>query len=211
MKPRPITPGLANTRLKSSIVSVMPMENINKAKHAVYALDVINANVFGLMTPTTAARMVQIGNKLAKTSENFLKDSMLTTAPPAARAMTPPRLLEEDVSRTAPNLAEAIFRTDSSAPPARAEATTVDRRIASGANAAVWNPDDNAVIVRDVDLLTLFIRRPHDEVAPRAAWVDKLTDAVVVLAIMIGECFSSKRERTSDDADVKVRRHLRLP
>ena len=195
MKPRPITPGLANTRLKSSIVSVMPMENINKAKHAVYAFDVINANVFGLMTPTTAARMVQIGNKLAKTSENFLKDSMFTTAPPAARAMTPPRLLEEAVSRTAPNLAEAIF-PDSSAPPARAEATTVDRRIASG---AVWNPDDNVVVVvvvviRDVDLLTLFIRRPHDEDAePRAAWVDKRTDAVVV-AIMIDEC--SRREES---------------
>src|SRR6056300_217956 len=161
MKPRPITPGLANTRLKSSIVSVMPMENINKAKHAVYALDVMNANVFGLMTPTTAAMMVQTGNKLAKTSENFLKDSMFAIAPPAARATTPPRLSEEAVSKTAPNLAEeeAIFR-HSSAPPARAEATTVDRRIASGAITGARDPARARGVVRDVDLLTSLVRPP---------------------------------------------------
>ena len=43
-KPSPMTRGLANTRLKSSIVSVIPMENIKSAKHPVYAPLVMKLN-----------------------------------------------------------------------------------------------------------------------------------------------------------------------
>jgi hypothetical protein len=61
------------------------MENIKSAKHPVYAPLVMKLNVFGLITPATAAKMVQIGNRLAKISVNFLKFDG-TTPPSAARA-----------------------------------------------------------------------------------------------------------------------------
>ena len=69
---------------------------MSNAKHAVYALFVMNANVAGFVTPTTAARMVQIGNKLAKTSENFLNVAMGAIAPPAARGTTDPLRFSRD-------------------------------------------------------------------------------------------------------------------
>ena len=126
---------------------------------------------------------------------------MFAIAPPAARATTPPRLLEEAVSKTAPNLAEeeAIFR-DSSDPPARAEATTVDRRIASGAITGARDPARARGVVRDVDLLTSLVRPPPRLPPQRAAWVDKLPDCVVTAIVRVCplRCGVSQRKRADE-------------
>ena len=76
-----MTSGFLNTLKKSSIVNVIPMENINNAKQNVIIGVVMKLKNAGLVSANAAESTVHNGNKLLNNAENFEKDSMNVAAP----------------------------------------------------------------------------------------------------------------------------------
>lgn len=81
-----MTSGFLNTLKKSSIVNVIPMENINNAKQNVIIGVVMKLKNAGFVSANAAESTVHNGNKLLNNAENFENESMAV----AAETRSPP-------------------------------------------------------------------------------------------------------------------------
>ena len=81
-----MTSGFLNTLKKSSIVNVIPMENINNAKQNVIIGVVMKLKNAGFVSANAAESTVHNGNKLLNNAENFENESIAV----AAETRSPP-------------------------------------------------------------------------------------------------------------------------
>ena len=81
-----MTSGFLNTLKKSSIVNVIPMENINNAKQNVIIGVVMKLKNAGFVSANPAESTVHNGNKLLNNAENFENESIAV----AAETRSPP-------------------------------------------------------------------------------------------------------------------------
>lgn len=84
-----MTSGFLNTLKKSSIVNVIPMENINNAKQNVIIGVVMKLKNAGFVSANAAESTVHNGNKLLNNAENFENESIAV----AAETRSPPPIV----------------------------------------------------------------------------------------------------------------------